>query len=58
MVSGLLLAIREVDEVIHLDEEIVVWGTLQVPCDLLSNPIVTENTPGSVRLQCLRMPSG
>jgi hypothetical protein len=30
MVSGLLLAIREVDEVIHLQEEIVVCGTLQV----------------------------
>jgi len=30
MVVGLLLAIREVDVVIHLDEEIVVRGTLQV----------------------------
>jgi hypothetical protein len=45
MVSDLLLAIREVDEVIHLQEEIVVaglckwWGSM--PCD----PILTENTP-------------
>jgi hypothetical protein len=30
MESDLLLAIREVDEVIHLREEIVVCGTLQV----------------------------
>ena len=47
MLSDLLLAIREIDEV---DKEIVVQGTLQVvgstPCD--------RKRSGSVRLQCLK----
>jgi len=34
MLSDLLLAIREIDEVVQLDKEIVVQGPLQVvPCD-------------------------
>jgi hypothetical protein len=54
MASDLLLAVQEVDEVIHLREEIVVaglcswWGSM--PCDLFSNPILTEKTP--VQLGC------
>jgi hypothetical protein len=43
MESDLLLAIREVDEVNHLQEEVVVWmwwGLMR--CDLLSNPMVAE----------------
>jgi hypothetical protein len=51
MLSDLLLAIREVDEVIHLQEEIVVCGTSGgAPCDLLSNPILTEENPGALGL--------
>jgi hypothetical protein len=45
-VSDLLLAIREVDEVIHMQEEIVVCGTFKwwgtIPCDSFSKPIVAE----------------
>jgi hypothetical protein len=45
----LLLAIREADEVIHLQKEIVVaglfkwWGS--IPCD----PILTEKTPAHLQ---------
>ena len=45
MVSELLLVVREVDEAICLREEIVMRdksGGARVPCDLFSNPIVTE----------------
>jgi hypothetical protein len=45
-VSDLLLAIRVVDEVIHVEEEIGVCGTFKwwgtIPCDSLSKPIVAE----------------
>ncbi len=53
MVSDLLLAIREVDEVIHLQEQIVVYGTMHVwgsiPCD----PIRTE-TPAHLGSNAFR----
>lgn len=46
VVFDLLLAIRTVDEVIYLQEEIVVCGTLKwwgtMPCDLLGKPIMAE----------------
>jgi hypothetical protein len=58
MLSDLLPAIREVDEVIHLRKEILVaglcnwWGsTGSMRCDLLSNPIVAEKTPQCVGLK-------
>jgi hypothetical protein len=47
MESDLLLAIREVDEVIHLQEEIMVWKWWGLmTCDLLSNPIEAKDQEG------------
>lgn len=44
--SNLLLTIREVDEVIHVEEEVVFAGLLsggaQFLCDSFSKPIVAE----------------
>jgi hypothetical protein len=54
--SDLLLAIREVDEVIHLQEEMVVWKWWGLmPCDLLSNPMVAEYTLARLGFNAFRL---
>lgn len=57
--SNLLLIIHEVNKVIYLQEEIVVyvickwWGWML--CDLLSNLILTEKTPVYLGFNAVRL---